>query len=95
MASTERKEVVSPVSPAEALLLSVPQMLWSAGSALVPHSDPACAPNNWDSDRSPEPVWDGMQGGTHHPELGHMPASEHTVTPSGTIWIEHGKGVVS
>lgn len=78
MAKTDRKKVVKPMSPAEALFLFDPPDI--VVSRQCPGS--SHAPNNWDSDQSPEPVWNGIQGGTKHPDLGHMPTSEDEVNPS-------------
>lgn len=75
MDRTERREVVRPLSPAEALYLFDPPDAGSAGSSLVSHRDPTHVPNNWDSDQSPGPVMEQNPGETDCPGLGHMSTS--------------------
>lgn len=60
----------------------LPRSCDQQASALVPHRAQTQASNNWDSDQSPEPVRDRIQGGTNHPDLSHLLASTGGANPS-------------
>lgn len=60
----------------------LPRSCDQQASALVPHRAQTQASNNWDSDQSPEPVQDRIQGKTNHPDLSHLFASKGGANPS-------------
>lgn len=95
MARIERKEVVRPISPAEALLLFDPPDAVVSRQFSGPSQGPnACTEylgliSEPRTSMEQDPVMDRLSRPRSHASLWRW------ISPSGTMWTEHERGVVS